>query len=101
MDPIGDFAVSHLRKGTETVEDFAPVEEASGESEVVVETKTRHEPAVYALPDIGKSRDRHGGDRREVGRAASPSIAVEFKLAAVRRKFGKAVVARGALLSGL
>src|SRR6516225_737566 len=101
MDPVGNVAVSHLREGAETGEDFAAVEEASGESEVVVEAKTRHEPAVYTLPDIGKGRDRHGGDRREVGRAAGPSIAVELELAAVRCEFGKAVVAGGALLTGL
>src|SRR6516225_7350897 len=101
MDPIGNVAVSHLREGAETGEDFAAIEEAARESEVVVEAKTRHEPAVYTLPDIGKSRDRHGCDRREIGRAATPSIAVELELAAVRCKFGKTVVAGGALLAGL
>src|SRR6516162_8582619 len=101
MDPVGDVVVSHLREGAETVEDLAAIEEASGESKVVVEPKTRHEPAVYTLPDIGKGRDRHGSDRREVRRAAGPSVAVELELAAIRSEFGKAVVAGGALLTGL
>jgi len=101
MDAIRDLVVSHLREGAEAVEDLAAIEQASGESEVVVVTKTRHEPAIHALPDVGEGRDRHGGDRREVRRAAGPSVAVQLELAAVGRQFGKAVVTGGAFLPGL
>src|SRR5208282_468572 len=93
MDGVGDVIVCHLREGAEPVEDLAAVEEASCESEVVVVPETRHEPAVYTLPNIGEGRDRHGGDRRKIRRAAGPSVAVELELAAIGRELGKAVVA--------
>src|SRR5271165_5773967 len=101
MDAIGDLVVSHLCEGAEAVEDLAAIEEASRESEVVVVTKTRHEPAVHTLPDIGEGRDRHGGDRREIRRAAGESVAIELELAAIGCELGKAVVTGGALLPGL
>src|SRR6516165_5609218 len=85
MDPVGDVVVSYLREGAEPVEDLAAVEQASGESEVIVVPKTGHEPAIHSLPNIGEGRDRHGGDRWEVPRAASRSVAVELELAAIGR----------------
>src|SRR6202040_14013 len=92
MDAIGDVVVSHLREGAETVEDLAAIEEASCESEVVVVSKTRREPAVHTLPDVGEGRDRHGGDRREVRGGAGPNVAVELEMAAKGGGLGKAVV---------
>src|SRR6516164_4583102 len=101
MDSVGDVVVSHLREGAEPVEDLAAVEQASGESEVIVVPKTRYESPVHSLPNIGEGRDRHGGDRWEVPRAASRSVAVELELAAIGRQFRKAVVACGTLLPRL
>jgi hypothetical protein len=89
MDGIGDLVVSHLRERAENVEDLAAIEEASCEGEVVVVPKTRGEPPVHTLPDVGKTRNHHRGDRREVRRAAGPNVAVELELAAIGREFGK------------
>jgi hypothetical protein len=99
---LGDVVVPHLREGAETVEDLAAIEEASCESEVVVESKTRREPARHTFPDVGEGRAQQlHGDRREVPCAAAPNVAVELELAAVGCELGKAVVAGGALLPGL
>ena len=42
MDPIGNVVIGYLRECAETIEDFAAIEEAASEGEVVVVSETRH-----------------------------------------------------------